>query len=117
MLFGYCRVSTEQQYLERELDLLKKFDCVEILTEKMIGTKSDRPVLNLLKEKNEKGDIVVVESLTRLGRSTKDLIELVEYFNSFGVNLISLKENLDSTTATGKAMIGMLSVWLNLREI
>lgn len=110
MIFGYCRVSTEQQNLERQIDLLKKFNCDETLTEKMTGTKADRPVLNLLKEKIRNGDTVVVESLTRLGRSTKDLIELVEYFNSFGVNLISLKENLDSTTATGKAMIGMLSV-------
>ena len=110
MIFGYCRVSTEQQNLERQLDLLEKYNCEEILTEKMTGSKSDRPVLNLLKEKIRKGDTVVIESLTRLGRSTKDLIELVEYFNSLDVNLISLKENLDSTTATGKAMIGMLSV-------
>jgi len=110
MIFGYCRVSTEQQNLERQLDLLEKYNCEEILTEKMTGAKADRPVLNLLKEKIRKGDTIVIESLTRLGRSTKDLIELVEYFNSLGVNLISLKENLDSTTATGKAMIGMLSV-------
>ncbi|MDO0825996.1 recombinase family protein [Desulfosporosinus nitroreducens] len=110
MVFGYCRVSTEQQNLERQLDLLRKYTCDEILTEKMTGTKSDRPVLNLLKEKIREGDIIIIESLTRLGRSTKDLIELVEYFNSKGVNLISLKEHLDSTTATGKAMIGMLSV-------
>ncbi|OZT76207.1 recombinase family protein, partial [Salinicoccus roseus] len=79
-IYGYARVSTHQQDLFRQLDLLEQYNCNEILTEKMTGTKSDRPELNRLLDKLRPGDIVVVESFSRLGRSTKDLIELVNHF-------------------------------------
>ena len=75
-IYGYARVSTRQQELARQLDLLEKYNCNEVLTEKMTGTKSNRPELNRLKDKLRPGDIVVVESFSRLGRSTKDLIDL-----------------------------------------
>ena len=55
------------------------------------------------------GDTVVIESLSRLGRSTKDLIELMELFNKKKVNLVSLKENIDTTTATGKLLFTLIS--------
>lgn len=57
----------------------------------------------------DKGDTVVVESLSRLGRSTKNLIELMELFNDKGVNLVSLKENIDTTTPTGKLLFTLIS--------
>lgn len=79
-VYGYARVSTRQQELARQLDLLEKHNCNEILTEKMTGTKADRPELGRLKDKLRPGDIVVVESFSRLGRSTKDLIDSVNYF-------------------------------------
>ncbi len=104
-VYGYVRVSTQQQDLIRQLDLLKNYKCTEILTEKISGTKLDRPELNRLKDKVRSGDTLIVESFSRLGRSTKDLIELVEYFENKEVKLISLKESFDTNTPQGKLML------------
>lgn len=104
-IYGYARVSTQQQDLIRQLDLLKDFNCTEIITEKMSGTKKVRPELIRLKDKTRTGDILIVESFSRLRRSTKDLIELVEHFEQKGVKLISLKENFDTNTPQGKLML------------
>lgn len=75
---GYARVSTLEQNLDRQLDLLHAYGVEKIYTEKMTGTKRERPELTKLLEHVDEGDVVVIESLSRLGRSTKDLIELVE---------------------------------------
>lgn len=104
-IYGYARVSTRQQELDRQIDLLKSENCNEILTEKITGTKSSRPELNRLKDKLRPGDTVVVESFSRLGRSTKDLIELVTFFEDNNVKLVSLKENFETTTPQGRLMM------------
>ena len=104
-IYGYARVSTQQQDLSRQLDLLKQHNCNEILTEKMSGTKSNRPELIRLKDKVRPADTIVIESFSRLGRSTKDLIELVEFFEGKGVKLVSIKEQFDTNTAQGKLML------------
>lgn len=111
-LFGYARVSTEEQNLDRQIDQLraqgvKKED---IFTEKITGTKKDRPELIRLLDKTREGDTIIVSELTRLSRSTKDLLDLSETMREKGIELKSLKENIDTTTATGKAMFGMLAV-------
>lgn len=85
--------------------MLKKYNCTEILTEKMSGTKAERPELNRLKDKVRIGDTLVIESFSRLGRSTKDLIELVEYFESKSIKIISVKENFDTMTPQGKLLL------------
>ncbi|WP_321383506.1 recombinase family protein [uncultured Enterococcus sp.] len=103
--YGYARVSTQSQELNRQLDILEKYNCNEILTEKISGTKSSRPELNKLKESVREGDTVIVESWSRLGRSTKDLIDLVDFFSSKNVKLISDKENFDTTTPQGRLML------------
>ena len=77
--------------------------------EKITGTKANRPELNKLKEKVREEDIVVIESLSRLGRSTKNLLELVEYFKGKKVKLISTKENIDTESATGQLLLTVLS--------
>lgn len=105
MVFGYARVSTQDQELARQIDALGKYGVDEIFTEKMTGTKSNRPELNRLKDKVRPGDTVVIESLSRLGRSTKDLLSLIEDWNHQGVKLVSLKEAIDTTTPTGKFML------------
>lgn len=104
-VYGYVRVSTQHQELNRQIDLLEQQNCNEILTEKMTGTKVSRPQLDRLKDKLRPGDTVVVESFSRLGRSTKDLIELVNYFEEHDVKLVSLKENFDTTTPQGRLMM------------
>ena len=108
-VFGYARVSTEQQNLDRQIDALKKYGCDMIYNEKMTGTKKERPELSKMLDRMTKGDTVVVESLSRLGRSTKDLIELVELFQSKGVHLVSLKESIDTSTSTGKLLFTLMS--------
>lgn len=105
MKFGYARVSTQDQNLERQIDAVKKYGVDEILQEKMTGTKKDRPELNRLRDKVRSGDVIVIESFSRLGRSTKDLIELVEEFNGKGIQIVSLKENFDTTTPQGRLML------------
>ena len=109
MIFGYARVSTQDQELARQIDALTKYGVDEIFTEKMTGTKANRPELNRLKDKVRPGDTVVIESLSRLGRSTKDLLELIENWNHQGVRLTSLKEAIDTTTPTGKLLLTVLS--------
>lgn len=104
-IYGYARVSTKSQELNRQLDLLNRYGCTEILTEKISGTKISRPELSRLKDKIRPGDTIVVESFSRLGRSTKDLINLVNYFEEKSIKLISLKENFDTTTPQGKLMM------------
>lgn len=108
-VFGYARVSTEQQNLDRQLDMLQKYGVDYLYNEKMTGTKRNRPELEKLLERLTEGDTVVVESLSRLGRSTKDLIWLMETFNERGVNLVSLKESIDTTTSTGKLLFTLMS--------
>lgn len=108
-IFGYARVSTESQNLNRQLDVLEKYGVDMIFNEKMTGTKKDRPELNKLLNRIMEGDTVVVESLSRLGRSTKDLIELTELFQSKGVHLVSLKEAIDTSTSTGKLLFTLMS--------
>jgi DNA invertase Pin-like site-specific DNA recombinase len=108
-IFGYARVSTEQQTLDRQLDALQKYGVNQIYNEKMTGTKKDRPELTKMLDRMTEGDTVVIESLSRLGRSTKDLIELTELFQSKGVNLVSLKESIDTNTSTGKLLFTLMS--------
>jgi DNA invertase Pin-like site-specific DNA recombinase len=103
--YGYARVSTQHQDLIRQLDMFKKYNCDEILTEKISGTKANRPELIRLKDKIRPGDMLIIESFSRLGRSTKDLIELVEYFENKNVKLISIKESFDTNTPQGKLML------------
>lgn len=107
--FGYARVSTEQQNLDRQIDALKKYGVDVIYNEKMTGAKKDRPELMKMLDRMTAGDIVVIESLSRLGRSTKDLIELTELFHSKGVHLISLKESIDTNSSTGKLLFTLMS--------
>lgn len=108
-IFGYARVSTESQNLDRQLDALKKYGVDQIYNEKMTGTKRERPELSKMLDRMTEGDTVVIESLSRLGRSTKDLIELTELFQSRGVNLVSLKESIDTNTSTGKLLFTLMS--------
>ena len=106
---GYARVSTLDQNLERQLDLLKQYGVDHIFQEKMSGTKRDRPELNKMLSHVTAGDTIVVESLSRLGRSTKDLIELVELLGQKQVQLVSLKESIDTSTPTGKLLFTLMS--------
>lgn len=105
MKIGYKRVSTQNQKLDRQTDLLNDFGVERIYEEKITGTKRERKELDKMLEQLRPNDIVVVTDLTRLSRSTKDLFEIVEIIESKGAGIKSLKESwLDTTTPQGKLL-------------
>lgn len=109
MIIGYARVSTQEQNLDRQIDGLRARGCEKIYQEKMTGTRADRPEFQKMLDALRPGDTLVTDSFSRLSRSTKDLLDLVDRLNAQGVNLVSIKESLDTTTAAGKMMLTMLS--------
>jgi DNA invertase Pin-like site-specific DNA recombinase len=107
--FGYMRVSTFDQNLDRQEQQLKEVGCEQIFYEKITGTKRDRPELNRMLEFLRQGDTVVVTDLTRLTRSTKDLLEITELISAKGAHLQSLKESLDTKSAHGKMLFTLFA--------
>jgi len=108
---GYARVSTKEQNLNLQIDALKKEGCKkkDIFTEKVSGAKKDRPQLQKMIDHLRKGDVVVIWKLDRLGRSLKDLIDLVSKFNEMGVGLKSINDPIDTTTAQGKLIFNIFA--------
>lgn len=102
--FGYARVSTRHQHEDRQVKALSEYGIrqEDIYVDKVSGLKEHRPALDKLLSLLQEGDTVVVSSFDRLARSTKQLLELAERFNKEGVRLVSLKENLDTSTPQGK---------------
>lgn len=111
MIFGYIRCSKYEQCSDRQLDALLRYGVPEdnIYQEKITGTIKNRPELDILRKILRNGDILVIESLSRLGRSTKNLLEFLDEFENKGIVLVSLKENIDMSTPTGKLLITVLS--------
>lgn len=95
------RVSTEEQKFESQALLLKKEDCDELVCEKLSGAKRLEKLYGLL-ERLQKGDTLVVTRLDRLGRSLKELMTIVELLSEKGVNLKSIRDNLDTSTPIGR---------------
>ena len=102
MLIGYARVSTQDQNPELQLDALKQAGCEKIFTEKISGTKRDRPELQAALKYIRAGDTLVVWKLDRLARSLRQLIETVEELENQGIGFCSLTEAIDTTTSSGK---------------
>jgi DNA invertase Pin-like site-specific DNA recombinase len=109
MVYGNARVSTADQNLDRQLDALRKHGIDKLFCEKMSGTKKNRPELDKMLAELSNGDTVVIESLSRLGRSVKNLSELMERFNMQNIRLVSMKETIDTTSPTGRLMFTILS--------
>lgn len=110
MIIAYARVSTEQQELARQLDALQAHGYDKLIQEKYTGTKKDRAGLQQLLDIVRTGDTVLVESISRLGRNTVDILTIIEQLTQQGIEFVSLKENIDSSTPTGRAMLGMIAV-------
>ncbi|MGL5718030.1 MAG: recombinase family protein [Paraclostridium sp.] len=109
MIVGYVRVSTIEQNEERQLESMKKHQVEKIFSEKVSAKDTNRPQLKIMLEWVRDGDTVIVHDFSRLARSTKDLLELVELFENKNVTLISTKENIDTSTPTGKLMLTMIA--------
>ena len=102
MDIGYARISTDHQLHDLQLDALNKHGCEKIFTETASGSQRDRPQLKAAIEYAREGDVIVVWSLSRLGRSLRQLIQTIEQLEEYGVGFKSLKENIDTTSASGK---------------
>lgn len=107
---GYARVSTQEQNLDLQLDALEKEGCQRLFTDKVSGVKSSKPNFEKLLAYARPGDTLVVWKLDRLGRSTIKLIELIEELKNRGVNLKSLSESIDTSTATGNLFFQFMCV-------
>ncbi|MEO5655259.1 MAG: recombinase family protein [Nitrosospira sp.] len=102
MLIGYAQVSTDDQNLDLQPDALKGAGCERMFEDMVSGAKADRTGLAAMMTVLRAGDTIVIWRLDRLGRSLKNLIELVERFESAKVGLRSLQENIDTTTSGGR---------------
>jgi DNA invertase Pin-like site-specific DNA recombinase len=108
MKIGYARVSTKDQNLDLQNDALLKAGCEKIYSEKESSMKQ-RPELEKLMENIRNGDVIVIWKLDRLGRSLKDLISLVEKFNEAKVGLVSIKDNIDTSTPQGRLFLNIIA--------
>lgn len=110
-LFGYARVSTSQQSLEIQINTLKLegVKAERIFTDKITGSHINRNGLSLLRVKVEKGDIVLVKKLDRLGRDTADMIQLIKEFDDMGVAIRFLDDGISTEGTMGKMVVTILS--------
>lgn len=108
MNIAYVRVSTVEQNEARQLEGLKKYNIDEWFTEKVSAKDTKRPKLQELLKFAREGDTIYIWDFSRLARSTKDLLEIVEDLTKKGVHLKSIKENLDTSTPTGRLMLTMI---------
>ena len=102
---GYIRVSTQEQNTIRQEALMEALGVDEVYIDRMSGKNTNRPELQKMMEYVRKGDTVIVESISRFARNTRDLLELVEQLTAKGVEFVSKKEAIDTTTPTGKFML------------
>lgn len=105
MLIGYIRVSTQEQNIARQDILMKELGVEKIYIDRASGKNTKREALNEMLAFARAGDTVVVESISRFARNTKDLLNLIEVLTSKGVDFVSKKESIDTKTPTGKFML------------
>lgn len=108
MRVAYVRVSSVDQNEARQIEALKKHDIEKWYIEKVSAKDTHRPELQLMLDYVRDGDTVYIHDFSRLARSTKDLLDIVEKLQAKGVKLVSNKENLDTSTPTGKLMLTMI---------
>ncbi|MBS6215598.1 MAG: recombinase family protein [Clostridiales bacterium] len=105
MNIGYIRVSTQEQNTLRQEVLMEALGVDEIYIDRMSGKDTHRPELKKMMDYVRQGDTVIVESISRFARNTRDLLELVEQLTAKGVEFVSQKEAIDTSTPTGKFML------------
>lgn len=108
MKIGYIRVSTVEQNEARQMVTMEKYEVEKVFSEKVSAKDTNREQLKLMLDFVREGDTIYIHDFSRLARSTKDLLEIVEYLNNKKVHLVSAKENIDSSTPTGKLMLTMI---------
>ena len=114
MNVGYVRVSTEEQNIARQEALMQQLGVEKVFVDKMSGKDRNRPALEEMMKFVREGDTIIVESISRFARSTKDLLNLIEELKAKNVRFISKKETIDTDTPQGKFM---LTVFAALAEL
>ena len=113
---GYIRVSTEHQETARQQEIMDSYQVDRTFSEKISGANKDRPQLKAMLDYVREGDTLYIESISRLGRSTKDLLNIIDTLTDKGVTLVSHKENIDTDTPTGKFMLTVFAALSQLER-
>lgn len=108
MNIAYVRVSTEEQNEARQREALKKHGIDKWFVDKASGKNTDRPEFKQMIDFVRESDVIYIHDLSRIARSTKDLLELLDTLEKKGVSLVSDKENIDTSTATGKLIVTVI---------
>lgn len=108
-MIGYARVSTQDQNFELQCEALAKAGCKKIFENKVSGTQADRPGLAKTLEMLREGDTLVVWKLDRLGRSVKQLVDLVGDLHKQGVQFRSLTDSIDTGTPSGRFFLHVMA--------
>ena len=116
MKIGYVRVSTEEQNTARQEIMLRELGVDELFVDRASGKNADRPELNRMMNFVRRGDTVIVESISRFARNTRDLLDLVERRIVKQVEFVSRKEAIDTTTPTGKFMLTVFAAVAELER-
>ena len=116
MKIGYARVSTTDQELQSQIDLLKKEGCDKIFTEKVSGASSHREELQKAISFLRNGDTLVVTKLDRLGRTVKQLIDLIAHFNEKEIGFVSLHDSINTSTPNGRFFFHIMASFAELER-
>ena len=111
---GYARVSTKDQVLDSQIDALKAYGCDRIFSEKISGRKINRTELDKCLDYLREGDTLVITKLDRLGRTTKQLIELAHHLENEGIDLQIIDTNINTNDAMGKMFFTLMSAFAEL---
>ena len=116
MLIGYARVSTIDQNLELQLDALKNIGCEKLFEDKVSGSKSDRPGLNRALNELRVGDTLVVWKLDRLGRSLRNLIDLINDLHAKKIMFRSIQDGIDTSNPIGQFFFHVTGAFAELEH-
>lgn len=116
MLIGYVRVSTAEQNEVRQVLALEEMNVDKIFTDKKSGKNADREALQAMLGFVREGDTVITESISRIARSTRDLLIIIDTLTQKKVEFVSLKESIDTTTPQGKFMLTVFAAMAELER-
>ena len=107
-IIGYARVSSPSQNLDAQIDNLQRVGCIKIFTDTISGTKIQRKGWEELMSYIRSGDVLVITELSRMSRSLPHLLEVIEDLKIRQVDIKSLRENIDTSSATGRAFLSIM---------
>jgi DNA invertase Pin-like site-specific DNA recombinase len=113
---GYARASTPDQHLDAQLDALAQAGCLKTFTDQVSGTTALRPGWERLMAYVRPGDMVVITELSRMSRSLAHLLEVVRTFEAQEIELVSLREHIDTATATGRCFLAMMGAMAQMER-